>query len=257
MSEERELRENESSSEFPTVILFVFAACAVLIGFGFAYEEAKPAFSLSASLRISELLLFGAGLYSVALLRGQLRAVRGQLVAQLQQMERHEQQLEDENRLRSYQMYHQLFARIPEPGELTQRMYDIAKKHGFLKGLEGFGTPIGADVSRAIQGDTDDFLSVRAFLDEFEKFCGAVQAKLVDPEYAFSMQSGRVIRYFTVFSPIIKDLQSENDMAYAELQKTAEAWRQRRRTEDEAKRLNRGIGGPSVPALNQSRRAIR
>jgi hypothetical protein len=120
-------------------------------------------------------------------------------------------------------------------------MWRVATTYGFRDCLSGFGKPMPEEALTRILASADDEYVMRAYLDQFEKFCGAVQCGLVDNDYAYSLQATRVIRNYTIFSTFIKRIRQESSTGYLELEKVALSWEDRRGIEDATFRNNRGV----------------
>lgn len=216
---------------------------ALLFAAGVYFRGSQDAYSIF--IKAAELVVLTAGLASLSLLRRQLQAQRVQLQKQQQQMEL-------DHQWRTYLSYHELFPSIP-PDDIRNEMYDLAKKLNFDDYFDDFGKPMPKDALEAIVGSCDYRRIVRAYLDEFEKFCGAIRAGIVDNGYAYSLQNTRVIRNFTVFQALIKQWQTGNLMAYSELEKVALAWSVQRSAADDSYRSQFGVGSGSTPRISLPR----
>lgn len=89
----------------------------------------------------------------------------------------------------------------------------------------------------------------KGYLDDFEEFCAAVDARVVSSAYAIDIEGSRVIRAFYGFEPLIRKLREQQDHAmattgtatrngnpmrskyYEELERVARRWRQKREKE--------------------------
>lgn len=184
----------------------------------------------------AELTILSAGLASLSLLRRQVEGQREQLRKQQVQMEH-------DHQWRTYRSYHELFPSIPEQEHLD-KMYDLAKELSFDHHFNDMGREIPKEAIEKILGSCDLLRIVRTYLDGFEVFCGAVSAGIVDDQYAYLLQGGRVIRNYTVFEPLIKRFQLANPTAYQQLEKLAGPWGVRRGRDLATLReqTNRGTG---------------
>lgn len=173
----------------------------------------------STGARILELLVLGIGLQSIILLWAQNRAM---------------------TIWNSVRSYHDYFQEFP-PEHRIEAMENLAEKLGFLQCLLDL-TPIPKTVVDAIESTRESRLTVRKFLDDYEEFCAAVNARVVDPEYAYGIEGTRVIRVKIVFEPLISRMRAENKYTrcYLELMKLGEEWKLRR--EREARAINNAAG---------------
>lgn len=87
------------------------------------------------------------------------------------------------------------------------------------------------------------------YLDDFEEFCAAVNARVVSDRYTIDIEGSRVIRAFYGFEPLIRKLREQQDQAmaatgtatrngnpmrskyYEELERVAKRWREKREKE--------------------------
>lgn len=203
-------------------------------------------------VKAAELVILTAGLASLSLLRKQLEAQRVQLRRQEEQMRKQQEQMRHDHQWRTYLTYHELFPSIP-PDDIRNKMYDLARELKFDHHFDNFGKPMPEEALKAIVESCDHRRIVRAYLDEFEKFCGAIRAGIVDDNYAYSLQNTRVIRNFTVFHALIKRWQAGNLMAYTELEKVATAWSLQRASADQSYRDQFGVGSGSTPRIRLPR----
>lgn len=205
-----------------------FIAAAVV--FAFASFAGGAFFSKyldqAACFKAAELFVWAAGLLSVLLVRRQLHAQEVILNAHKEQQEEGFEQLQRDHNWRCYAFYHQHFADNPaEP--LRKAVYKLAQAEDtkFIDCFAERGRPMPDNVLNVIKGSSDEWDCVRPYLDGFETFCGAINAKLVDEDYAFSLQATRVIRNYTVFEPLIDEYKKATPSAYCEFYKVAYRWK--------------------------------
>lgn len=169
--------------------------------------------------RILELLMLGVGLQSLILLWAQNRAM---------------------TIWNSVRSYHDYFQEFPPEHRITE-LEDLAERLGFLQCLLDL-SPIPKPIVEAIESTRQSRLTVRKFLDDYEEFCAAVNARVVDPEYAYGIEGTRVIRVKMVFEPLISRMRAENryTRCYLELMKLGDEWKLRR--EAEARATNNAAG---------------
>jgi hypothetical protein len=213
--------------------LFVGGVIAKHLGYNY-YEETTKA---------AEMLVLGSGLFSVFL-------VRNQLIAQEKQLQANFQQQMDDHRWKTFVSYHELFADGIPCESMREKMYGFAKSHGFIEAFDDMGTCMPEKALQQCIADSDSRQIVRPYLDEFEKFCGAINSQIVNEEYARSLQGTRVIRNYAVFEPLIKHFQKGNPMAYVELEKVAMKWSMQRRVEEQAARQGMGVGTGTNTVIN-------
>lgn len=81
--------------------------------------------------------------------------------------------------------------------------------------------------------------AIKAYLDDFEEFCAAVNSGVVSDWYALNIEGSRVIRAYFAFAPLIEQLRKEAEQDgsqfrskyYDELEDVAKRWRQEREVE--------------------------
>lgn len=176
----------------------------------------------------AELFVWAAGLMSVLLVRRQLHAQEVILDAHRQQQEESFEQLQRDHSWRCYAFYHQHFSDIPSAA-LRKGVYELADAADtrFIDCFLERGRPMPSAVLDKIRGTPSEWDFIRPYLDGFETFCGAINAKLVDEDYAFSLQATRVIRNYTVFEPLIDEYKRATPSAYCEFYKVAYRWKLR------------------------------
>ncbi|WP_448123370.1 DUF4760 domain-containing protein [Stenotrophomonas riyadhensis] len=207
----------------------LIAAAVVLAFVSFSIGAFFPKrFDQAACFKAAELFVWAAGLLSVLLVRRQLHAQEVILSAHKTQQDEAFDQLQRDHSWRCYAFYHQHFADNPsEP--IRNAVYKLAQAEGtgFIECFNGRGRPIPDAALQAIIGSSHEWDCVRPYLDDFETFCGAINAKLVDEDYAFSLQATRVIRNYTVFEPLINEYKKDTPTAYCEFFKVAYRWKMR------------------------------
>lgn len=230
-------------------------AGAVCLAFAFfALGAWKPDYQ-TVAFKGSELLVWAAGLFSVLLIRKQLYTQElQQKDYEDQRRQLLEQQAED-HRWRTYSFYHQHFADIP-PESCREKVYEIAQDLHFINCFNDRGQAMPAAALSTILGDKDLWEKVRPYLDHFEIFCGAINAELVNEDYAYSLQATRIVRNYTVFQPFIEHHQRTAATAYLELSKVAERWMKRMARTDREVQSRLGIGSMNGAAAIRGPKAI-
>lgn len=178
--------------------------------------------------KAAELFVWAAGLISILLVRKQLRAQEVILEAHRHQQEQAFEQMLEDHKWKCYAFYHQHFPEVPSE-DLRKKVYQIAASgtSPFVECFDGRGSSIPDASLNAIRGTAAEWESIRPYLDCFEVFCGAINARLVDEDYAFSLQATRVVRNYAVFEPLINLYKKGSPTAYCEFHKVAYRWRLR------------------------------
>lgn len=225
------------------IIAAVMLLCVIAYCIGVHYSSVQ-----AEAFKAAELLVWGAGLFSVLL-------IRKQLWEQEQQAGDTFRQLVEDHKWRTYAFYHEHFKSVPdEPTRGT--VYKIAEDLNFVDHFNDRGRPVPTTALSAINADPEKWKFVRSYLDAFEEFCGAVNAKLVDEDYAYSLQATRVIRNYTVFQQLILQYQQGAPTAYVELSKVAIRWGMRMNVNEASAVASIGIGGNGASPLNGPQRGL-
>jgi hypothetical protein len=211
-----------------------YAGAALLFVAGVLLRSKNHQFYEIAS-KAAELIVLAAGLFSVLL-------VREQLIAQEEQLNENHQQMVADHKWKTYISYHQLFGGGVPPESVHKPMYALATEHNFIQNFDEMGQEMPEAALRGCIDDIGMRQVIRPYLDEFETFSAAVNAGIVDEEYARTLEGSRVIRNFTVFRALIKHLQRGHPMAYVELEKLANKWAERKAREEDDKRSHSGAG---------------
>lgn len=186
--------------------------------------------------KAAELLVLGAGLFSVLLVRDQLRA-------QEQQLRENHQQLVDDHKWKTIISYHQLFSKSIPPEELREKVYKLATEEGFIHCFDDLGTSLPEPIYQKCVVQSSPWIQIiRPYLDAFEEFSGAVNAGIVNESYAMSLQFTRVVRNFTVFERLIRHFQECNGRAYVEFEKLCARWSIQRQIEESSRLATKGVG---------------
>lgn len=203
--------------------LIAIAVILAFVSFGLGSYLTKHQAAL---FKGAELFVWAAGLLSVLLVRRQLHAQEVILEAHRQQQEESYEQLQRDHDWRCYAFYHQHFSDLPA-ADLRKGVYDLAHSPDtqFIECFADRGRPMPAEVLTKVMGSASEWDYIRPYLDGFETFCGAINAKLVDDDYAFSLQATRVIRNYTVFEPLIQEYRRASPSAYCEFYKVAYRWK--------------------------------
>jgi len=190
--------------------------------------------------KAAELCVWGAGLFSVLL-------IRRQLWIQEQQAANTLDQLVKDHQWRSYQSFHQHFSHIPNEA-VRQKLLQHMKNKGIMGCFKDRGHQIDSETFESIKEDEECMDVIRSALDCFEEFAGAVNAGLVDDSYAFSLQGSRTVRYRTAFDPVIRHMQQGSPTAYVELCKLAYRWSTAMNVDEIRSVEGMGIGSPKGAA---------
>lgn len=129
--------------------------------------------------------------------------------------------------------YHTFFGDLITPEILTSLM-TTADKCGFKDRLKNYETLEDAHVA-AILSDAEHDAVVSCYLNEFEEFCTAVNAGVVDDEYAYKLEGARLIRVNTCFAKYIEKCRTEGISSrrlYVQLEHRARLWNGRKQDED-------------------------
>lgn len=137
-------------------------------------------------------------------------------------------QIRDVNQWNRLMSYHQFFSVCP-PADLREQIMDIFRKLG--EPIPSQGKEIQEQSVRSILGDHEYLHRVTLYLDYFESLCGAINCGLVDKNYAYGLEGGRVIRLYSVFKPFINARQEKHPHAYLECETLALEWIERRNGE--------------------------
>lgn len=133
--------------------------------------------------------------------------------------------------------YHQYFGDLITV-QVRRQLGHVANTCGFSNARK-LGNPMDQDAVKCIKRSPNHDSVVAQYLDEFEEFCGAIHAKLLNEDYAYGLEGTRVIRAWDVFSPYILETRTETQdfRTYVELERIARSWTERRKAED-AKEAN-------------------
>lgn len=227
-----QVKDERRTSVRNIVLWYVLAGFVFLLGV--ILREAHHAV-YEVTTKTAELIVLAAGLFSVLL-------VREQLIAQEKQMNENHSQLLADHKWKTFVSYHQLFHGGIPCEEKRIKMYTFATDNKFIKCFDDLGTPMPTEALDKCINETAAWDVVRPYLDEFERFCAAVNAGIIDESYALSVEGTRVIRNFTVFEHLIKHLQHPNGRAYVEIEKIAQKWAMMRRLENEEWKQQIGVG---------------
>ncbi len=129
--------------------------------------------------------------------------------------------------------YHTFFGDLITP-EVLKALFVAADECGFKEKLKKYEALDDAHVEK-IMGDAEHDATVSCYLNEFEEFCTAVNAGVVDDEYAYKLEGARLIRVSTVFAKYIHRCREDGISSrnlYAELEHRARRWNERKQDED-------------------------
>lgn len=118
------------------------------------------------------------------------------------------------------QAHHSFFRETPNR-QLEKQVYEHAARIGVS--IDRAVPPV--DLGK-IYADRDALFAVKAYLDEYEELCTAVNVGTVDEDLAFAIDSARVLKAYRVFDPFIRELRErlKNEELYVELEKVALRW---------------------------------
>lgn len=218
-----------------TILLALWYAGAVVVFIVGLFSRGTSHDFFDVATKSSEFAVLAAGLFSVLL-------VRDQLVAQEEQLQENHQQMVDDHQWKTIVSYHELFGQGIPNEDTRKAMYDLAVANDFIDCFDDLGKPMPANALQACINTSEMRQITRPYLDDFEKFCGAVNAGIVNEDYARSLQGTRVVRNFTVFKELIRHFQIANSRAYVELEKLAMKWDEQRKNEEKSARDHTGIG---------------
>ena len=137
--------------------------------------------------------------------------------------------------------YHQFFGDLVTR-ELADKVRVVATKHKFDEAFTSL-TAMSPTALTDLMADREAEGVISAYLDEFEEFCAAVKAGVVENSYAYGIEATRVIRAAVVFGPFILRARSgtKYSRAYLELEDLGAQWQKRRHQEEEEARNANGI----------------
>jgi len=203
------------SRGFITAFAFVVGAVMVWSIVGLPEEHQTPS-SIAAIIQTGAIVV---GLLSLVLIARQIRATATQTASSAA--------------ISRALTYHQFFGDLIT-AEIRQKMEAAATSCGF-KDARKSGEPMTQQAVKCIKEDPGHDGVVASYLDEFEEFCGAIHAGLLDEDYAYGLEATRVIRTWKVFSPYVQAtrLETSDHRTYIELERIADAWLKRRADEDQ------------------------
>lgn len=137
--------------------------------------------------------------------------------------------------------YHKFFQDRP-PEHRIDALQKMAVELGCMNCIKGV-EPLPKTAIPAILNNREHLFTVSKYLDDFEVLCGAINARIVDPEYAYHLEGTRVIRAFVMFDPLICELRKENKYSrcYLELQRLGAQWKKRREEEEASDNHRKGV----------------
>lgn len=97
--------------------------------------------------------------------------------------------------------YHQFFGDLVTR-ELADKVRAVVRKHKFDDAFTSLTAMSPTSLTDLMVDQEADSL-ISAYLDEFEEFCAAVKAGVVENGYAYGIEATRVIRAAVVFGPYI------------------------------------------------------
>lgn len=139
-------------------------------------------------------------------------------------------QSRDESKWRRLLYYHQFFTEWPSE-TCRGTMLKVLTELGLDAHLSGTGMPLEEKGVAAILSKPDYRQGVVRYLDGFEQLSGAVNAGIVDDSYTYKLDGTRLLRIYTIFSPLILTIQGTSPLAYVQFQHLAVQWKARREKE--------------------------
>lgn len=84
-----------------------------------------------------------------------------------------------------------------------------------------------------IMRESRSFAVIKDFLNLFEGYATAYQAKAIDKDQAYVLVASQFIRYFTIFKPLIVELRKRrsSETYWSEFQRVVEEWQVRQKAE--------------------------
>ncbi len=144
-------------------------------------------------------------------------------------------QSRDESQWRRLLSYHQYFSDCPAAPARTN-MLKVMAELTHDDHLVGAGTVLhDADVDEILK-NWEARQKVVVYLDGFEQLSAAVNAGIVDAEYAYDQDAARLLRIYTIFSPLIAKVRLDSPKAYEQFECLAELWLEKRVKELKKKR---------------------
>lgn len=198
----------------------VFSACVLLSATLYLYLLPAAGRTVDTVSKVVEMTALTIGLLSLVLIARQTRTTAKW------------------NKLLSY---HQFFGEITTR-ETVRALHVAAEKCNFKESMKS-GQAIDVSAVDSLCNDDDSTTSVCFYLDEFEEFCGAVAAGVVDSGYAYTLEATRVIRVWAVFEPYVARRRSEvkYSRCYLELQRLASTWKAQRELEEKRNHDESGV----------------
>lgn len=198
---------------FATGFAIFVAACALVAILSLPTEK-RDVEAICSIIQTAAVVL---GLLSLVLIARQIRTTAAQTVAQAAWSKS--------------LSYHQFFGDLVT-AEVRDKIIGVADKCGFVEQHKK-GEAISSESVKKISDDSGYDSIIMAYLDEFEEFCGAIHAGLLDEKYAYCLESNRVVKTWTVFKPYIDHCRGlSNFRTYLELERVACNWQKRLEIED-------------------------
>lgn len=125
--------------------------------------------------------------------------------------------------------YHNHFGSLITP-EVIEKVKKVAIDRGFTDHLTE-GTTIPETIAAAILENADSESLIGCYLDEFEEFCGAINAGVVDNDYAYGLEGTRILRVWNIYKLFIKKCRESDGSSpyvYKQLEVVAHRWADRR-----------------------------
>jgi Domain of unknown function (DUF4760) len=147
------------------------------------------------------------------------------------------------------QAHHTFFRDIPSR-HLERQLYRAADRIGV-----DVDEPLSPAAVEKFLDDDGALFALRAYLDEYEELCTAINVGTVDEDLAFAIDSARVEKTYRIFEAFIRELRkvADDDEIHLELEKVALRWnrreveRRRKRQEEVQGQGAQGRYGTGLP----------
>jgi hypothetical protein len=203
------------SGGFATYFALAMGALVVVLVWLIPVSDRTPV-AVAAVIQTGAVLI---GLLSLVLIARQIRATAAQAASTAA--------------VNSALAYHQYFGDLVTL-EIRRQLSEVAIDCGFAEARK-LGKPMCDKAVACIKANPEHDGVVSSYLDEFEEFCAAIHAKLLNEDYAYGLEATRIIRAWAVFGPFIVLTRKEKSdfRTYIELERVASSWTARRKREDE------------------------
>lgn len=196
----------------------VFAFCVAVVVGVVIWMIPSEQRSVSAAMSVVQTGAVVVGLLSLVLIARQIRTTAAQAAHTAA--------------INSALTYHQYFGDLITV-QVRRQLSHVSNTCGFSDARKK-GEPMDDNAVKCIKRSPNHDAVVAQYLDEFEEFCGAIHAKLLNEDYAYGLEATRIIRTWAVFKPYILATRKETEdfRTYVELERIAGSWTERRKAED-------------------------